>query len=307
MASENKQPEGFITHIQRFAINDGPGIRTTVFFKGCPLNCRWCHNPECISSQTEIFFHPGKCERCGRCAQICPERVIDLDRSSEMRIERSSCTLCMACVEACPYSALTQVGEFNTPEEVLEEVERDVPFYRNSGGGMTLSGGEPLSQPEFAGHLIRKAKANGIHTAVDTCGYLPFDSFEHFLAGVDLILYDIKLIDSERHRAGTGAGNNMILENCTKLAAMKVPMRIRIPLIPNFNDSDDDMQSIADFTSAQGLHDVDLLPYHMYASSKYEKLGQGYEFEAVEPLTDDRVTEIDQLFVRKGLNVTIGG
>jgi len=213
----------------------------------------------------------------------------------------------MKCVEACPYGALKQIGEVSTAEMILVEVERDTPFYRNSCGGLTLSGGEPLSQLEFATNLILKAKERGIHTAVDTCGYWPFDRLEKILASVDLVLFDLKHTDSECHRKGTGVANEMILKNCIKLAGMQLPLRIRVPLIPSYNDTNHNIQALAGFMVSQGLGNVDLLPYHMYASAKYEGLGKGYEFDSVKPLSDERVKEIEQLFIAKGIKVTIGG
>ncbi len=258
-----------VTNIQCFSVNDGPGIRTTVFLKGCPLSCAWRHNPESIHPYQEFYHNTEKCVRCGACAEICPEDAMTRPREKEKKqqpvmdstccttpessaarakakqeeisetdppqIDRNKCTQCMKCVEACKYEALTLVSSLMTADEAYEEVKRDEMFYESSGGGMTISGGEPLMNPDVTIELFRRAKADGIHTVLDTTGFAKWEIIEKVLDYVDLVLYDIKVIDEEKHKKWTGVSNKLILENARKMAKLGANMRIRSLVVHNVN------------------------------------------------------------------------
>jgi len=270
MAEDNK-PQGIIFNIQRYSIHDGPGIRTTVFFKGCPLRCFWCQNPESQVLVPQTFFYRERCTRCGECVKVCPTGASHLlDTSSE--IDRDKCITCGKCAEVCPNEARKPVGTYMTVDEVIREVLKDARFYANSGGGVTLSGGEPLLQPEFASALLEKCKFHGLHTALETCGYAPWSAVEQVLRNIDFVLHDIKHVDEKKHITGTGVSNRLIIENARKIARLK-PMRVRVPLIPGFNDSEQDILEIARFVRSElGAIPVDLLPYNKMGESKYKLL-----------------------------------
>ncbi len=268
-------PPGVIFNIQRYSIHDGPGIRTTVFLKGCPLRCFWCQNPESQIQKQEIFFHPSKCNSCGRCAAVCPTGASHVERGPA-KIDRKSCTGCGRCVEACPAGARKGIGQLLTPEEVMRQVTRDIRFYENSGGGVTLSGGEPTAQPDFALSILQKCREAGIHTALDMCGHAPWSTLKGLLAYTDFVLYDIKHLDPGKHQRATGKDNRLILKNARKIFSTR-PMRIRVPLIPGFNDSPEAVKAIARFVKAElGPVGIDLLPYNKMGEGKYELLGRDY-------------------------------
>ena len=255
---------GLLFDIVRNSFVDGPGIRTTVFFKGCNLHCAWCHNPESQSIKPQMLFYADKCKSCGKCRAVCPTP--------------DACTLCGKCTFYCPADARKICGKEYTPEEVLEEVVKDKTFYENSGGGVTFSGGECMLQVEFLQELLKKCKEKGIHTAVDTAGHVPFACFEKILPYTDLFLYDIKLFDSQKHKLYVGVGNERILENLKKLFQAGVKIWIRIPVIPGVNDSPEEMQKIKAFISQCGKPEkVELLPYHAMGEHKYRALGKTAE------------------------------
>lgn len=300
-----------ITNIQRFSINDGPGIRTTVFFKGCKLRCPWCHNPECVSPQEEFYYHKEKCVRCGRCAEVCPEDAIipPAENGGYPVRDRAKCTYCMKCVENCPAGALAEVGQQYTKEEIMKEVLSDQVFYKRSGGGMTLSGGEVLMFPGFAKELLKEAKEYFIHTCIDTSGFADWEILEDILKYVDLVLLDIKHMDPKIHEKVIGVPNMIILNNARKMAEKGVKIRLRLPIIPGFNDTEDNMYEIVKFAKELGssVVGVDILPFHNWAEKKYEQLDKDYKFKDMPSLTREEVQDLELIFKEHGFDTSIGG
>ena len=254
--------KGKIFDIQRFSVSDGPGIRTTVFFKGCNLKCVWCHNPESQSSASEMLFYKNKCVNCGKCKELCANSL-------------EKCSLCGKCVIECPTEARTIAGKEYTADEVVRELVKDKRLYENSGGGVTFSGGECMLQTDFLTELLKRCKEEGLHTAVDTAGHIPFEYFERIMPYTDLFLYDVKCFDAEIHKRYTGVTNELILENLTKLLATDKSVYIRIPVIEGINDSAEEMKRIKSFLDEHGApENIELLPYHALGESKYEALGK---------------------------------
>ncbi len=248
--------------IERNAFADGPGIRTTVFFKGCNLQCSWCHNPESQCMQPQMMFYPDQCTGCGKCASVCPQHG-----------ER--CDLCGRCALFCPSDARKICGKVYTAQEVLAEILKDKPYYDRSGGGATFSGGECMLQIDFLAEILRLCRENGVHTAVDTAGHVPFSFFERILPFTDLFLYDIKLMDPERHRQYTGVSNVLILSNLQRLLASGAKVWIRIPVIPGVNDQPEEMESIKQWLGHNGVPEkIELLPYHAMGENKYRAIGR---------------------------------
>ena len=248
-----------IFDIERNSFVDGPGIRTTVFFKGCNLKCAWCHNPESQDFKPQMMFYRDKCSGCGKCREICP----NLD----------NCTLCGKCTFYCPKDARKVCGKQYTVDEVFKEIIKDKLYYDNSGGGVTFSGGECMLQVDFLLEILKKCKENGIHTAVDTAGHIPFESFEKILPFTDLFLYDIKAFDSEKHKQYIGVGNDLILNNLKKLFQANANIWIRIPVIAGVNDSVEEMRNIRDFLNENGKpQKIELLPYHAMGENKYNAM-----------------------------------
>ena len=267
---------GTIFNIQKFCINDGPGIRTTVFLKGCPLNCLWCHNPESKSTQPEIFFDAGKCIGCGQCVPVCPLGCHRFENGMHI-YDRNRCVHCGKCVENCYTGALESAGYEISVEDALAEVMKDEIFYRNSGGGMTLSGGEPMAQFDFTYALLSAAKEKGLHTCMDTCGFAPKAHYEKIAPLVDIFLFDYKLTDPELHRQYTGVPNDTILANLRMLDQLGCATVLRCPIIPTVNDTPAHLQGIADTANALAhILEVNIEPYHPLGSGKAEKLGKDY-------------------------------
>lgn len=295
-----------IFDIQRFSVHDGPGIRTTVFFKGCNLRCFWCHNPESISPEPEIQYLPFKCIGCGRCLTVCLPGCHQIDEDGRHVFDRSECTLCHDCVENCPSEALSLVGRDYTVQEVLDVVLRDQPFYKESGGGMTCSGGEPMLQSDFLRHLLAEAKAAGLHTAVDTAGNVPFQRLTDVMPYTDLFLYDVKCMDPVRHRQVTGVGNERILDNLVRLDQAGAKIWVRIPIIPSVNDNLENILSTVDLLKGmKHLERVELLTYHRLGGGKYESLGKTYKALDIQPPTRETMKQLAQPFADAGLNVKI--
>jgi glycyl-radical enzyme activating protein len=263
-----------VTDISRFATHDGPGIRTTVFLKGCPLSCVWCHNPETISPIPEIGYVARKCIGCGECVRVCPEGAHRMEDGAHV-FDRDRCIACGACAEVCLGDALTFYGREMIAAEVLAIVLEDRTFYEQTGGGLTLSGGEPLLQPNFCAELLAMAKGEGLHTAVDTCGAVPWEAFERVLPLTDLFLFDLKQTDPALHERYTGAKNTQILANLRRLSASGASIEIRIPVIPGVND-DDAFAEAADelLGNLSGITTVKRLAFNPYARSKYEAVGR---------------------------------
>ena len=295
-----------ISNISRCSVHDGPGVRTVVFFKGCGLRCRWCHNPETLSVSPEILFARVKCIHCGRCVSVCPEhhRI----EGSEMVFLRDGCNKCGKCAEACPSGALTVSGVRKTLDEVWKEVYKDRHFYQVSGGGVTLSGGECLLQADFAAELLKKCREAGIHTAVETALFVPWENVEKIIPYCDLFLADFKTADAEKHRAYTGRDNRLIIENLQRLAG-KAPGRVlvRTPLIPGVNDSPEDLAQMAGVlrSIAKKLQGIELLKYNALAEGKYQLAGMAYESFGSEAQSDEYVQKLctDLSRLLDGLNV----
>jgi len=295
---------GRIFDIQRFSVHDGPGIRTTVFLAGCNLRCFWCHNPESFERAGRLQFVESKCVGCGKCFAACPRRRHTLTDGRHL-IGREDCAVCGVCAAACWAGALTVTARDADSAEILNVVALDRPFYKN-GGGMTLSGGEPLLQPDFARELLEGARREGIRTAVDTAGCVPFDNFEAVLPYTDLFLYDLKHMDSAAHRRATGVPNEQIVENLSELSGAGARSLIRIPVVPGFNDTRENMTKTAAFLKPlRGIEGVELLPFHRLGGGKYEPLGLTYAAEELRAPLPGELRELAAVFERAGIPVKI--
>jgi pyruvate formate lyase activating enzyme len=306
---------GLVFDIQRFSVHDGPGIRTTVFLKGCSLRCFWCHNPEGLRMMPEVQFLPDRCLGCGACVTACEHDGQHLDDGMRS-FERERCVACGACVEACVAEALTLVGKRMAAEDVVAEVMRDRVFYETSGGGVTLSGGEPALQPDFSREVLAQCKAQGLHTAIETCGNVPWTSLEGLLPVTDLVMMDLKHVDSEKHRAATGAGNERILANARQLALTRRPLVFRTPVVPGVNDTPAEIAAIAAFVrelvSLRGISSNgsgpaelswELLPFHRLAADKYRSLGLDYRARVLNPPPKDQMAVLAESAQSSGVVV----
>ncbi len=302
-----KNLSGMVFDIKRFAVHDGPGIRTTVFLKGCLLSCSWCHNPEGISKKPVLLFSESLCIGCQHCLKAC-EHNVHIFKDNRHLLQRENCIACGKCAQVCPTQALEISGREMTVEEVISEVERDKDFYITSGGGMTLSGGEPLLQFDFAFNLLKVAKEKGLHTVVDTCGYISWKNLERILKITDLFLYDIKHMDTKKHQFLTGVSNEQILENVRKLAKEKVNLIIRFPYIPTYNDDKDNLNQMASFLkSLSKIPKVEILPYHTLGRSKRERLGVEDTLKRVPIPAAEEVENVMKIFHRYGISAKLGG
>ena len=296
---------GRIFNIQRFSIHDGPGIRTTVFLKGCSLSCAWCHNPESIARQPELVFFPAKCIACGRCFEACEHGALRLV-DGQRRYDKARCRLCGRCAEACYAEALVMEGRDETPESVVAEILKDKPFYDNSGGGATVSGGEPLVQADFTAAILARCHEREVHTCLDTAANVPWEAFEKVLPHTDLVLLDLKIMDGRRHREATGTGNERILANARRLAGADCPVVVRVPVVPGHTDDEANLAAIADFLADfPSLDHLELLPYHRFAEAKYRRLGRAYPLEGTEPPTREQLEALAAVVARRGIRATV--
>ena len=271
-----------IFDIERASYVDGPGIRTTVFFKGCNLHCAWCHNPESQSRAPQMMFYKNKCTGCGKCKEKCPNHL-------------ESCELCGKCTIYCPHDAREICGKEYTVDEVLKEIIKDKSIYEGSGGGVTFSGGECMLQIDFLEEILKECKKNGIHTAVDTAGHVPFEIFERIIPYTDLFLYDVKCFDSDKHRQYTGVENQLILKNLKSLLAKSTPVWIRIPIIPTVNDTEKELQRIKEYLSSCGIPEkVELLPYHAMGEHKYAAIGKETQIFSVP--SEEKMKHLKNIF-----------
>ena len=312
---------GLVFNIQKYSIQDGPGIRTTVFLKGCPLDCWWCHNPEGQSPEPEITVIEGRCMRCGECRRVCvrggspaaagcgpPQGGQAAGGTRGPAGEPAACTLCGKCVEACPTGARQMVGRRMNAAEVLTEVLKDRVFYEESGGGVTFSGGEPLRQPRFLKALLQACRDAGLHTAVDTCGFAPKEDLLAAAPLADLFLYDLKFMDESRHARYTGASNVSILDNLRALGGIHGNIWIRVPIIPGLNDSARELEALARCAaSVPGVRQVNVLPYHGAGAYKSPRVGRAYRLQETAPPSPEYMEDVAARFRGHGLSVRIGG
>jgi pyruvate formate lyase activating enzyme len=309
---------GTIFDIKKYSINDGPGIRTTVFFSGCPLSCWWCHNPESQSLAPDFLYRQNRCLLCGACAEVCPEGAIALECGSsasayaevELRrsvaTDREKCTGCQTCISVCYSGARQFSGQDMSVDEVMAQVKREIPFYDESGGGVTFSGGEPLMQPSFLSALLTACREQEIHTTVDTSGFANWNVFEQIREKVDLFLYDLKHMDSVRHREVTGVPNEVILDNLQKLAERGHKILVRIPLIPGINDDEENLGASGQFlASLPNLQGVELMGYHDIAQAKYQALGWDYKLPNTRPPTEEAMSHAAEVLTSCELQITI--
>jgi pyruvate formate lyase activating enzyme len=289
-----------IFNIQRFSTEDGPGIRTTAFFKGCPLHCAWCHNPEGMSAGPELVWHDVRCIAARDCLLACPEGALELSPSA-MRIDRARCTACGKCAQACPAAALEVIGHSWEPDELLAEVQKDVIFFETSGGGITLSGGEPMAQAEFVLEFCRLCRGVGLHVALDTCGIMPWSLYEELLPWVDLVLYDLKLRDPGRHYAATGVDNARILENARHISAAGMPIWVRTPIIPGYTADEENITALAEFIATQlpTVQRWDLLAYTNLGQPKYRRLDREYALTGVPLPSREQMEALHAVAVRR--------
>ncbi len=301
-------PRGVISNIERFALHDGPGIRTLVFMKGCPLRCLWCSSPQTQNPFPEILYASAKCQKCGNCMDCCPVGAVMVSEHVGVKLNRETCTGCGECVEACPNTALEIAGIRMTVNELLQQIETDSAFYRRSGGGVTIGGGEPATQHEFVTAFLKACKQRYIHTAIETCGHVKWEFLNALLTYVDLVYLDIKHMDAVAHRNLTGVSNELILENAGRISAMRAVI-IRIPVVPAYTDSDDNISATAQFASALGdnLQAVELLPYHTFGVQTYAELGREYKLKEVEPPDSEHMKKLKEIVESCGVICRIGG
>ena len=296
---------GTVFNIQRYSIDDGPGVRTTVFMKGCPLTCLWCSNPESQSPLPEISWRYTSCKQCGTCATACPEKAITID-GGDVRIDRSLCKCCGKCVDACVPEALSISGKRMTVDEVFKVVKRDYDYYEASGGGVTASGGEILGQADFVSALFKRCRDEGIGTCADTTGFGDSAALEKILAHSDYVLYDLKHMDPGEHKRACGQTNELILRNLEVAVKSGAQVIIRVPLIPDFNTSDDALTAIAQTVcDIAGGVEVDIMPYHKYGANKYRMIGKTYTLDELRETLHQEKTRAQEIFESFGLKCKI--
>ena len=291
--------QGMIYNIQRMSVQDGPGLRTTVFLKGCPLRCLWCSNPESQQFTPQMLLFDNLCVGCGACAQVCPNGAVVPLEGGKMGRDTERCTHCGACTEVCPSKARVMSGRIMTVEDVMEVVRKDWLFYENSGGGVTFGGGEPTAGGQFFLDLVQTAHDEGLHVTVDTCGFCPEDRFDKTIGLADLFLFDCKHMDPEQHKKLTGQDNALILRNLEAALASSTEVRVRMPLMPGLNDSDENLAAMAAFLGRFGRRQVEIMPCHAFGKSKYAALGKPYP--DVQQYTPEGLKAAEERFARHGL------
>jgi pyruvate formate lyase activating enzyme len=299
--------KGRVFNVEKYAVHDGPGIRTVVFFKGCPLHCWWCHNPEGQNLRPELVYRETRCIGCGECVKNCPRKALSLV-SQHATLNRKICDTCGICAQTCPSEALSIVGKDMSVEEVIREIETDRIFYDESEGGVTFSGGEPLLQPSFLNAILEECNERKIHTTLDTSGCASQGVVDKIRGKVDLFLYDLKIMDDANHRKYTGVSNRLILQNLQRLAKDGSNIVISIPIIPSINDDEDNILGAGEFiASLPGVGQVSLLPYHRAGVDKYRNLGRAYRLNGIRPQSSRKTRMIKERLEAFGLKVRIGG
>lgn len=299
--------KGQIFNIMKYAVHDGPGIRTTVFLKGCPLNCWWCHNPESQELNPQLTFFPNRCIGCMDCVSACKENAISIV-DGKVVTDLSKCKNNGDCTLVCFAEAREMAGKSMSVDEVVKEILKDKIFYDESGGGVTFSGGEPLMQSKFLLEVLKKVKDLGIHTTLDTCGFATKEVLEEVSQYIDLFLFDLKHMDNDKHEKYTGVTNNLILENLTLLDNMGKDIVIRVPVIPGFNDKKEELEDLKAFISSlQNIKEVNLLPYHSIGQEKYNRIGKEYKMKDVKEPSDEDMGFALKLMDGCGVKVKIGG
>lgn len=289
-----------IFNIQKFSLHDGPGIRTVVFFKGCPLKCKWCANPESQNPRIEIIWDKDKCNNCKTCIINCPAKAIS-NKNGKLYIDENLCHKCMTCVSNCPNYALKTEGETKTINEILNVCIQDKDFYDESNGGVTLSGGEVLMYPEFTISLLKTLKEHQIHTAIETTGYATLEIFDKVIKYADLLLFDIKHWNEKKHKEGTGVSNNIILNNIKYAIASNKNVLPRIPVIPGYNNSIQDAEGFIKILNEVGAKEVQLLPFHQFGEKKYDMLNKVYDYADVPALHEEDLKDFQQIFIKYGI------
>lgn len=298
---------GIIFDIKKYALHDGPGIRCTVFLKGCPLRCSWCHNPESWQAEPEPMVRPVRCVRCGRCLEVCPESAISLTKATPAT-DAQRCTRCGTCLTVCPANARQIVGRTVSASEVLAEIEKDIIFYDTSAGGVTFSGGEPLMQPEFLNALAAGCRKLDIHTAVDSCCYAEPDVVRQIAESVDMFLCDIKHLDPDKHKKFTGVDNQLILDNIALLASLGKEVIVRVPVVPGVNDNTADIEAIGRYVKTlKTIREIDLLPYHSGGSAKAGRLGRKAVVPQRRHVPDEAMSAYAECLRELGFIVKVGG
>ena len=292
---------GNVFNIQKFSLHDGPGIRTVVFLKGCPLRCKWCANPESQTADIQILWDATKCLHCGNCVRSCPHKAVCAE-GEQVTIFGTRCVGCRACVNTCPAQALKAEGEIITVSQVVKICLQDIDFYEESGGGVTLSGGEALSQPEFSAALAKELKARGIHTAMETTGYAEPSIFDQVTEEIDLLLFDMKHWDAQKHLDGTGVDSRLILENMCRAIQNGREVLPRLPVIPGFNNTTEDAAGFVKRLQEAGVGKIQLLPFHQFGEAKYAQLGRKYDYQNIPALHEEDLQDFRKVFLDAGID-----
>lgn len=296
-----------VFNIQRYCLHDGPGIRSTVFFKGCPLDCQWCHNPESIEMYPQLSYNNNKCLACGRCITLCPTDALYMNEDNKISITQGLCVDCLVCTDACPTRSIELIGRYYTLDDLLSIVLKDRLIFEESGGGVTMSGGEPLSQPRILLSFLQALKKEYIHTVIDTSGYAPRSVFEAVAQWTDLFLYDLKIIDRDKSLRYTGMDSDLVMNNLRYLKELGKDVLIRSPLIPSVNDSIEDLELLGKSIGDAGFNKVEIMPYHRLGANKKEKLATQQSAVLFDPPTEDMLNTAVECLTKFNLDVEIGG